>query len=216
MNTISRLIAGFAVVLILGGCATSRSELDIAMPAIVEAQPSSSKTVFIAAPSDERVFHENPGSPNVPSLDPGKVQNEEITQRAVGRKRNTYGKALGDIVLKEGATVSGLTLASIAKAYGERGYRVLENAEDATPDTLFVQPTIKQFWSWLQPGFWAITISTEIGTDLAVKSATQDETINVSVKAEDHFQTGADGNWIQVMNKALQMYVEELKAKIAE
>jgi hypothetical protein len=36
------------------------------------------------------------------------VLGAEVKARAIGRKRNTYGKALGDMVLEGGQTVEGV------------------------------------------------------------------------------------------------------------
>jgi hypothetical protein len=214
MQFFARLLVSFTVLLILGGCATSRSELDIAAPVPSELQQSNGKTVFINYSADKRNFEEKPRSPSIPSLDPGRAQSEEIKLRALGRKRNTYGKALGDILLKDGVTVETLTAASIAKAFNDRGYRVLNDRSEATADTLIVDSNIDRFWAWMNPGFWALTLNAEIATDMTVKSSEESERIKVAVKASNHFQTATEGNWIHVINEALRLYVDGLKAKI--
>jgi hypothetical protein len=38
--------------------------------------------------------------------------------------------------------------------------------------------------------------------------------VTVSVKASGNYQTGMEENWIEVINKALRAYVDELKAKL--
>lgn len=181
---------------------------------LAQSKPFNGKTVFINPVSDNRRFEDKPKSPNIPSLDPGKVQNGEIKSRAIGRKRNSYGKALGDILLKEGVTAQALTTASITQAFSESGYRVLTDKSEVTADTVMVDSVIDQFWSWFQPGFWAITLHAEIATDMTLKSASDVEQINVAVKATDNFQTAIEGNWMKVINDVLRLYVNELKANI--
>lgn len=205
---------GLSCLLLLGGCATSRSVVDIALPAAGAAPHQSGKEVMISSVSDRRQFETNPPSPSVPSLDPGEDQSDATKARAVGRKRNTFGKALGDILLKEGQTVETLTAASIRQAFTEKGYKVIERKEQATGNTLFVDATVDKFWSWMNPGFASITLSTEIATNLSIKAGGNGKTTVVAVKASDGFQTGMEGNWVEVINKALRAYVDELKAKL--
>lgn len=215
MNLRVALPISLTCLLLLGGCATSRSELDITPPTTTNATPTiAGKEVLVTVVSDKRIFQANPPSADIPSLDPGRDQNTAIKARAVGRKRNTFGKALGDILLKEGQTVESLTAASIRQAFVEKGYKVLDSKEQATGNTVFVEATIDKFWSWFSPGFWAITLNTEIASGVSIKSAEKDTTAAVSVKASEHFQVAAEGNWTKVINNALRAFVDELKTKL--
>jgi uncharacterized lipoprotein YajG len=214
MNFRATLILGLSSLVLLGGCATSRSVLDIPSPAAREAAQANGREVFVASVADRRSFETAPDSPEIPSLAPGEDQSDTIKARAVGRKRNTFGKALGDILLKEGQSIETLTASSIRQAFAEKGYKVIDRGEEATPDTLLVDAAVDKFWSWMNPGFAAITLSTEISTDLAIRSPAQSKTVTVSVKASGNYQTGMEENWIEVINKALRAYVDELKAKL--
>jgi len=214
MNFRITLALCFSGLLVLGGCATSRSVLDVPPPAASAAAQTSGKEVLVTSVRDRRSFEINPPSPSIPSLDPGEDQSDTIKARAVGRKRNAFGKALGDILLKEGQTVETLTTASIRQAFAEKGYKVIDSKEQATGNTLFVEATVDKFWSWMNPGFASITLSTEISSNLTIKSSGSNKTATVSVKAADGFQTGMESNWVEVINKALHAYVDELKAKL--
>lgn len=208
---------GLFCLLLLGGCATSRSVLDVPPPASNTALQSAgkqAKEVLVTTVSNQRLFEVNPPSPSIPSLDPAEDQGATIKARAIGRKRNTFGKALGDILLKEGQSVETLTAAAIRQAFAEKGYRVIDRKEKATDNTVFVEATVDKFWSWMNPGFASITLSTEIATDLTLKSAGNNRAKTVSVKASDGYQTAMEGNWIEVINKALRAYVDELKAQL--
>ncbi|GHU26517.1 hypothetical protein AGMMS50256_03940 [Betaproteobacteria bacterium] len=200
--------------LLLGGCATSRSVLDIPPPASKAVSASAGKEVLVTSVSDRRRFEANPSSPSIPSLDPGENQSADIKARAVGRKRNTFGKALGDILLKEGQTVETLTATSIRQAFAEKGYKLIDRKEQATKNTVFVEAAVDKFWSWLNISFSALTLNTEIASELSLKSAEKTTTTTVSVKASDNYQTGMEENWIEVINKALRAYVDELKTKL--
>jgi len=54
------------------------------------------------------------------------------------------------------------------------------------------------FRSWMNPGFWAITLSTEICDGNHVKTAIAREIRRSRVKASDTFQTSAEDNWLSV------------------
>jgi len=214
MKISNSLFATVLVCLALGGCATSRAVLDVSVPASTSAAAPNGKTVLVNPARDMRVFHVSPSSPDIPSLDPSEQQNDAIRLRAVGRKRNTFGKALGDIVLAEGTTVETLVSRSIVQAFSDLGYRVVTDKAEASNDTLVVDATINKFWEWMNPGFWALTLSAEISTDVALRSLEGREIKKVSVKASDHYQIATDGNWMEVIDNALRLYVDDLKSKL--
>ncbi len=214
MKTSNSLVATVLICLALGGCATSRAVLDVSAPSSTSVAQPNGKTVLINSPRDMRVFQIAPSSPDIPSLDPSEEQNDAIRLRAVGRKRNTFGKALGDIILAEGKTVETLTSASIAQAFTDKGYRVITNRNEATNDTFVVEVIINKFWAWMNPGFWAITLSAEISTDLTIKSMEGREIKRVSVKASDNYQVATEGNWMEVIDNALHLFVDDLKSKL--
>ncbi|MEI7431824.1 MAG: flagellar biosynthesis protein [Betaproteobacteria bacterium] len=214
MKTANSLIVALLACLTLGGCATSRSALDVSVPAASNVSQPNGKTVFINSAVDKRSFQTAPSTPEIPSLDPSEDQSDKVRLRAIGRKRNGFGKALGDILLKEGSTVETMTSASIAQAFSDNGYRVIANKNEATNETFIVDASINKFWAWMNPGMWAITLSTEISTDLTIKSSNGSEIKKVSVKASDNYQVGTESNWIEVIDKALRLYVDDLKSKI--
>ena len=200
--------------IMLGGCATSRSVIDVPPPNAQAAEQKTDKEVFVASVTDRRSFKIAPDSPSIPSLDPDESQDDKIKARAVGRKRNTWGKALGDILLKEDQTVEMLMTNAIRQAFAEQGYRLVERKEDATQDTLLVKANVDKFWSWMNPGFAALTLSTEISTRLALESPNGKANKNVYIKSSGEYQTGMEENWIEVINMALRAYIDELKGKL--
>jgi hypothetical protein len=209
-------LAGLVLVAsVLGGCATSRSVIDTSITATTEAPPvANGKEVFINLPKDARLFEAAPHEPNIPSLDPSENSGDLIKARAIGRKRNGFGKALGDILLPEGQTVSTLTMASVKQAFRAKGYRVLDDKEKISSTTYIVDTDLQKFWSWMNPGFWAITLSTEISASISIKRAGDSESKSVAVKASDTFQTGAEGNWSEVVKSAQKLFVNDLKEKL--
>lgn len=198
-------------VVILTGCATSRSIIEVSAPATSPVARAESKEIFINSVIDNRIFEVKPKEPNIPSLDPSEEQGDSIKSRAIGRKRNTYGMGLGDILLPEGQTVVSLVTETLRHAFTENGYRVVNNKNQVSDNTYIVDVNIYKFWSWMNPGFWALTLSTEISTDVALKNNAFETKNTISVKASDTFQTGTEDNYKEVIDKALTSYVSEIK-----
>ena len=213
MNIISKLMIGILSALAIGGCATSRSTLDIQLPKGQQAQ-SNGKQVYLNSVVDKRSFQVNPPNPDIPSLDPSEDQTEQIKARAIGRKRNGFGKALGDMLLKDGETVQSLTDKSIKQAFEEKGYSIINSKDRVTKDTYIVDANIQKFWAWMNPGFWQITLSSEISTDLTIKSPKGTTNQHISVKAADGYQIATESNWVEMIQKSIQLYIDDLKKKI--
>jgi hypothetical protein len=204
---------GILSALAIGGCATSRSTLDIQLPKGQQAQ-SNGKQVYLNSVVDKRSFQVNPPNPDIPSLDPSEDQTEQIKARAIGRKRNGFGKALGDMLLKDGETVQSLTDKSIKQAFEEKGYSIINSKDRVTKDTYIVDANIQKFWAWMNPGFWQITLSSEISTDLTIKSSKGTTNQQISVKAADGYQVATESNWIEMIQKSIQLYINDLRSKL--
>ncbi len=203
------------LVVLLAGCATNRSVVDISdIGQGAVTAPSNGKEVYINQIKDHRVFQVNPSSPNIPSLDPAEESSDSIKARAIGRKRNAYGKALGDIVLKEGDTVVSLTASAIRQAFIEKGYKVVDTPTQPSQNVYVVNADISQFWTWMNPGFWSLSLSSEIDTKIQVKGGGATKNIAVHTKYADNFQTATDGNYTQVISDALKEYIKNLKEKL--
>jgi len=198
----------------LNACATSRSLLSLATPSSDKIAQANGMEIYIRSVADKRIFEVNPRSPEIPSLDPSEPQNDHVRRRAIARKRSTYGKGLGDILLNEGQTVESVITDTLRQAFVENGYAIVRNDPNLSSNSKIVDVESKKFWSWMNPGFWALTLSTEINTDIVVKGTGAGEKQTIDVKAADHFQTGVDGNWQSVMQSALRDYISEVKTKL--
>ena len=135
---------------------------------------------------------------------------------AIARKRNGFGKALGDIVLAPNTSIPDLVTLGLTNALTEKGYTVLTKKEDVTAETYLVDVKIKKFWSWMNPGAFAITLSTEISTDMVMKNGANKPLVdkNISIKESGNFQTGMQENWIAVMKKAVRTYSAEVSKNL--
>lgn len=197
-----------ASVAILSGCATSMTEMTVDTSDITLQSPvNATKSVFIRDIQDDRVFDPETDDPSVPSLRPA---NEYDKDHAIGRKRNTYGKALGSLHLKPEQSVKQLTRDAVAQAYIDNGYAVVTEKNDVKPETLVVDVKIKKFWAWMDPGFWAIKLNHKIEADIQDSNGV----ITPSVYYGEHFQYATEGNWFDVINKAYKKFIQETKRQI--
>ncbi|PXX40235.1 flagellar biosynthesis protein [Undibacterium pigrum] len=217
LNTKYLAIPLLLVSAILTGCATSRSEVKLstttATTQSAEAiSASNGRTVYIRSVRDERVFEEAPKEPSTPSLgyEGGKGSPELIKAKAIARKRNTFGKAMGDVLLGEGQTVTSVVKSDLRNALVKAGYRV-EEIDASRPDMLVLDVHIKQFWAWFQPGFWAIKLNANIETVIDVSGFSS---TTVSVHTEDSRQVATDSAWIEAVDKGRKAYEAEATLKL--
>lgn len=197
---------------VLTGCATSRSEVTLAMPTAGAKSPPNGKTIVIGEVRDERTFEQAPSEPSTPSL--GSAGSSDAERgRAVARKRNSFGQAMGDVLLQDGATVVGVVRQNVAAAFEQAGYRVVPAGSTASPAPVTVDVSIKKFWAWMRPGFWALSFNSNIETILAPVGSGTPTTVSVSVS--EGRQLGTDAAWIDIVQKALADYRVQAATKLA-
>ncbi len=215
MNAIKYGIITILLLVFFTGCALKRGEVSLHQEVNTsEVETKQSKTIFIKSINDNRVFEFQPKSANIPSLKEGEDDSDEIKARAVARKRNSYGKALGDIILKEGQTVRSVFETNLKIAFEELGYNLIEDEATINDKTMIVILDIEKFWTWITPGFWALTISTQVETKLHLKREADSNSETIAFITKDYFQTGVGGNWVSVMQSALRNHVIEIKKKV--
>lgn len=199
----------------LSGCATNRGLVDIHLPEGLTRAEANGKEVYIASVIDERIFEEKPTSQDIPSLGFGGAENApaEIKKRAIARKRNGFGQAIGDILLKEGQNVETVIAEALERSFLETGYTIIGNRENITEKTIMVNATIQKFWAYMTPGFWAITLSSDISTNLEIKE-NETKTKMIAVHSDGNFQVASGANWMKVIDLSIQKYIAEVKKEI--
>lgn len=198
------LLAGLGI-----GCAVNRSVLDIQTRP--STNPTSGKVVVLARVTDQRSFETAPKDPSVPSLKDGAIHDKAITSRAVARKRGGFGAAMGDVLLPEGRSVEGLVRESVTRALREKGYVVPEPGAPVPPEHQTLEVDIREFWSWFQPGFWAITLHFKAGLDLKGPVALGGEA-RVSSETQQKGMAATEGSWMEI----IQAGTGELSGKVKE
>lgn len=201
----------------LAGCATTRSEIKLQGPTMSPPAATAvgdDHVVVIKSVTDERVFEQAPSDPSTPSLGFGGSDSAtaQVKSQAIGRKRNSFGKALGDVLLQQGQTVTGVVRENLIAALLQSGYRVVPQV-NAGADAVVLDVHVKQFWSWFQPGFWAITLHSDIATDLQVEG--KDTPIKIQVHAEDKRQAATEKAWMEIMQQGLERYRAEVSKSVA-
>jgi len=201
------------LITILSGCATSRGLIQIPTPQHLtnSQEVLASKKAVIVVVKDNRTFQDKPPTADIPSLKGGlsKATVEEKA-KAIARKRNGYGKALGDILLKD-ETVSELLEKRVAHALQQSGYEVIANNDvnNANAD-LILNIKINKFWSWFQPGFASIKIHSEIDTDVVNTKNADIVPIHIYTKVTKSAQIANSAKWIENINQLLNDYETKL------
>lgn len=160
MNVLRTALAITAMAL-LSACAVNRSEITIAPQ--TSTQPASGLVAVVMEPVDARRFEAAPALPSIPSLkESNQIGDKQITSRAVGRKRNGYGAALGDVLLLPPQTVSSLVGGAVKAGLNDAGYRVLEPNDPEYAAAPKVNVRILEFWTWVTPGFAQIKLDSAV------------------------------------------------------
>ena len=200
------------VVLVLSGCATSRSTVDIKVSP--GTNPANGKEVKIVQITDGRKFEVAPKTQSIPSLNEEEIKDSKITSRAIGRKRNTYGKAMGDFMLPEQRTVQDLVREAMTKALREKGYSVVEQSSASYQNGLPLEADIGQLWTYITPGFWSLTL--EFETIVRIKGNVFPTSNEEEIRgyAQMSVQTGAESNWIETIQNGIDDFIKNLKEKL--
>ncbi|MGZ7456938.1 flagellar biosynthesis protein [Pseudomonas sp. Ma2-10] len=187
----------------LCGCVTSRSVVGVDTP---QAANGNGQKVAITV-LDERRFELKPEIPEIPSLKDGEITDKTITERAIARKRNGYGMALGDVLLPEGTKLSDLIAKSIAAAYGQAGYRVVQNGEK-TADTQAVTVHVIEFWSWMSPGFFTAGVNNKL--HLKVETGNASPAVEIVRQNREGVQVVTENDWKESTQQGLKAITETM------
>ena len=209
-----KIALALAALLMVTGCATSRSVVSVGSEgAYNNANPTAGQAVKIEV-TDVRIFEARPPTPDIPSLKDGDIRNTATTARAIGRKRNGYGKALGDILLPEGQTVSMITTDAIANGFKQAGYRVLKPGEPGYDQAADIKVKVKQYWSWVDIGFWALTLHCRAEVDITGPVKGLEKGMVVLSEAQEKAGAAFEETWQDIANQGLSALTTEVAQKL--
>ncbi len=196
----------------LSGCATSRSVVEPTVPK--SENPAQGPAIKIVQVLDNRGFAIGAEAPDTPSLSDDDIQNRATTSRAIARKRNTYGKALGDVLLPESMTVADITKSALEQAFRESGYRVFSPGQPGYDEAVPVTVSIRQFWAWMTPGFWAIALEHRGDLTLQGPVAPLQQGLTVESYVRETMQMAPESSWRDIVSKGLADLIAKTKAKL--
>lgn len=209
-----KIALALAALLMVTGCATSRSVVSIGSQGVYNnANPIEGQAVKIEV-ADVRVFEARPPTPDIPSLKDGDIRNTATTTRAIGRKRNGYGRALGDILLPEGQTVAMITTDAIANGFKQAGYRVLKAGDPGYEQAADVKIKLKQYWSWVDIGFWALTLHCRAEVEMTGPVTGLEKGLVVISEAQQQAGAAFEETWQEIANEGLSALTKEVAQKL--
>lgn len=205
-------VALIAASLATSGCVTGRRSFDIAVP---KGQVSSANkgTFAITAVTDNRVFADKDSSPSTPSVH-GKVAEFSAEQLShfIGRQRNTYGHAMGDITFPGNETVQDKIKELLTEGLRRHGYTL---GEAGSADHQ-MSVNIDKFWAWTNPGFLALSFEANVACKLTVTKAAGAPPVVLEIKGynESHGQFAKNKNWQQSYDAAFDQFLKDLDQQL--
>lgn len=207
-----KLILGFIALHFLTGCVVGTRMIELPAPdAAMNA--GASGEIYIASIVDNRTFEQAPSSPSTPSVDGdlASTSAEQLSQ-LIGRQRNGYGKAMGDVALPEGQSVVTKMRELLTKALEARGYNVSNNSSAAK----VLDVTIQEFWAWFSPGFWSVSFESRLAVNLEVTNNSDKTNISAKGYGRNNGQVASDANWQLAYERGIRAFYEDLDSKLAE
>lgn len=199
-------LAFVVVAALLSGCVTGTRTIDLAPPAATSTGEASG-TVYIGTITDKRNFEAKPADPSTPSVkgDLAKTSPEKL-KTLIGRQRNGYGKAMGDVALPNGTTVETEMRDMLKSGLEARGYKVVEDKN--APITMDVD--VDKFWAWFSPGMWSVSFEALVATTINVNDKGKAKEIMVSGYGLNKGQVASDANWQLTYQRAFEEFMKNL------
>ncbi|MFH1146763.1 MAG: hypothetical protein V1736_03565, partial [Pseudomonadota bacterium] len=78
-----------------------------------------------------------------------------------------------------------------------------------------IEADIEQFWSWVTPGFWAVSMEFEAKVNIKGDVPPFKDGEMVRGYVELHTQAAGTGSWLNTINKGIESFVTEVKKRLA-
>ncbi|CAA0103550.1 Uncharacterised protein [Zhongshania aliphaticivorans] len=199
-------IALLMATLVLTGCVAGTRNIDLVTPDYNN-ENSASGDVYIVAINDKRTFEQKPRNPSTPSVD-GNLSStsKEKLSTLIGRQRNGYGMAMGDVALNEGLTIQDEVRELLTKGLESRGYKVVDNV--SAPNHLTVD--VEKFWAWFSPGMWSVSFESNLQCNIGFKKGMDIKQIDITGYGINKGQIASDENWKLAYRRAYLNFLENL------
>jgi uncharacterized lipoprotein YajG len=199
-----------AVIALQTGCVTGRRSFELP-PTPQAINGARQGTAFIAAVTDDRLFQNKSSDPSTPSVD-GDVARLTPQQKdqMIGRQRNGYGHAMGDISVAGDDSVSRHMRLLVEQGLMRAGYRVGPDAHAPNVATV----SVTEFWSWMTPGFATLTFEAKLSCTIAVTNADGVHTLTVKGYGLNHGQFAKDANFQEAFEPAFASFSANFDAAV--
>jgi uncharacterized lipoprotein YajG len=195
---------------LLTGCVTGTRNVDLA-PSKHANDKTASGQAYINFVEDKRVFESKPASPSTPSVDGdlAKTSKDKLAT-LIGRQRNGYGMAMGDVALPKSETVQTEMKALLKEGLESRGYTVTDNKN--APVKLDVD--IEKFWAWFSPGMFAVSFEANLACKINYADAQGSKVFEVAGYGLNKGQVASDANWALAYQRAFDDFLKNLDKKL--
>lgn len=202
------LLLAAASALFNSGCVMGRRTVDLSIPHAAS-YPAAQGAVTIGKIEDKRAFANKPSDPSTPSIDGDVTQMDAATKAVmIGRQRNGYGHAMGDIGLPQGRSVEVLTRELLTESLNRSGYSV-GKASDKTVDA-----EINEFWAWFTPGMFSVSFESRVYCTLTVKRKSDAKTVVIRGYGINKGQVASDDNWQLAYQRAFEDFLSKSSAQL--
>jgi hypothetical protein len=193
------------------GCVTGRRSFDVPLERSAALPGPARSTFFFKDISDDRHFENRPPDPSTPSIK-GDVNSLSPAERSkfIGRQRNGYGHAEGDIILPDGMTVQDKMKELLTEGLNRLGYSVVADANATNTATVQIQ----EFWSWMTPGFFALSFEARLGCNVVIVRDGKTITFEARGYALNHGQFAKDKNWQEAYQEAFEDFLKDFDQQL--
>ena len=195
-----------ASVVLLNACVTGTRNIAIDPPEYSN-DKTASGSIYIGTIDDNRIFEAKPRDPSTPSVkgDLASTPKEKLST-LIGRQRNGYGGAMGDVALLPGVTIQDRMRQLLTKGLQSRGYTVVSDPNAAKR----VSVDISKFWGWFSPGMWAVSFEANLQCKITFEENNQSRTLEVQGYGINKGQVASDANWELTYQRAYQDFLQNL------
>ena len=197
---------------LLSGCVTGQRSIALSAPQAVPAAADGKGTISITSVTDNRVFQNKPSHPSTPSIN-GDVATMTPGHKArmIGRQRNGFGKAMGDIALSNNDTVEQQARSLVETALTTRGWKI--TTEASAPNTAAV--SIDEFWAWFTPGAFTVAFEARVVCTITLaKAGGPPEKITIQGYGRNQGGAASNANWKLAYDRAYADFLEKAKAQL--
>lgn len=187
------------------GCVMGTRTIELNVPKAAS-YPNATDSFSIGEIRDSRTFQNKPRSPSTPSID-GDVTVMTPATRAlmIGRQRDGFGKAMGDVALPTGTTVMAVTKDLVAESLKRHGYSVTDSPASGN----VVAVDIHEFWAWFSPGFASVSFEARIDCTLSITRKSDSKVIKIQGYGINKGQMASDANWQLAYQRAFDDFISK-------